>query len=54
MAKKGNTAGDDMSQRDKDAGGYTIASEMTTGGTSKDLSEGGSLEVGVEPDEASL
>jgi len=38
---KDKASGDDMSQRDKDANGFTIASEMTTGGQSRDMSEGG-------------
>jgi len=47
---KDKASGDDMSQRDKDANGFTIASEMTTGGQSRDMSEGGTMEVGYGAD----
>ena len=48
MSKK--AGGDDQSQRDQDAKGFKISSEMVTGGTTKDLNEGGTQEVGYGPD----
>jgi hypothetical protein len=49
MAK--DVAGMDESQADSDRKGWKISPEMTTGGTVKDLSEGGSEEVGYSPEE---
>lgn len=44
--KPGKTAGMDDSQRNADAKGWRTSVENVTGGTSKDIEEGGGPEVG--------
>lgn len=50
MADTGKIAGNDQSQRDKDAAGFKVSVEMVTGGTMQDIDQICSQEVGLKDD----